>query len=61
MDNKRTAEEHATRLGRIVGPIVDRTNMGWHEEMIKKLGKMDTRKVELKKDVVWKEMKDNSA
>ena len=46
---KGIAEEHATRLGHIVGPIVARLNMGWHEETIQKLGKMDVGDVELKR------------
>ena len=35
IDVKRTADEHTTRIGCIVGPIVNRVNMGWYEETIK--------------------------
>ena len=32
VDIKRSTEEHTTRLGHIVGPVVDRINMGWSKE-----------------------------
>ena len=53
IDVKRTADEYTTRLGHVVGPIVDRENIGWHEETTKILVKIDVGEVELKKDVMW--------
>ena len=50
---KRTAEEHTQRVGMIVGPIVDRANLGWYEEEIVKKTAINKGEMELKKDMVY--------
>ena len=49
-----TAEEHANRLGGITQPVVDKVNLRWHENTIKKLASLGFRDIEVKKDIVYK-------
>ena len=41
VDFKRTIGEHTTKVGYIVGPVVDRVNMGWYEEALKRAGRIN--------------------
>jgi len=50
---KRTGEEHTSRVGYLIGPVVDWANMKWYEEQCKKVGKLLEGEFELKKDTVY--------
>ena len=41
VDFKRTIGEYTTKVGYIVGLVVDRVNMGWYEEALKRAGRMN--------------------
>lgn len=49
---KRNEEDHASRVGYLVGPAVDRVNMGWHGRCCQGLGKINGEEMELKKERV---------
>ena len=51
---KRTGNEHTSRVGYLVGPIVDRANMKWYEQTCKNIGKVNGDEIELKKELVYK-------
>ena len=53
MTIKRTGDEHTSRVGFFVGPVVDKVNMGWYEKIIKQLGKIADEDIELKKQAVY--------
>jgi len=50
---KQTAKEHTQKLGILVGPIVDRANLGWYEKAIVNMTEICEGEVELKKDIVY--------
>lgn len=50
---KRTGDEHTSRLGFIIGPVIDKVNIGWYKKMIKQLGKIADEDIELKKQIVY--------
>ena len=54
VDIKRTEDKHTNRIGFLVGPVVDRASMGQYKKAIQRYSKDVKRKVELKKDVVYK-------
>ena len=49
MEAKRTEDEHANRVGCVIGPVAEKANMSQHNKMIKHLGKIEDGKAELKK------------
>ena len=52
VDMKWTVDEHATKVGFIVGPLVDRANMEWYQETLIAAGYLEQDHMELKKEVV---------
>ena len=50
---KRTGNEHTSRLGFLVGPIVDRVNMKWYEKICQQVRRINNGELELKKEVVY--------
>ena len=53
VDIKQTKDEHTNCIRFLVGPVVDRANIGWYEKVIQRCSKDVKGKVELKKDVVY--------
>ena len=49
VDMKRTVDEHTTKVGFIVGPLVDRANMEWYQETLVAAGHLEQGHMELKK------------
>ena len=50
---KHTGEEHINRVGYLTRPIVDRANLDSYDTMMKYLGKIGDREVEIKKNMVY--------
>ena len=53
VDMKRTVNEHTTKVGFIVGPLVDRANVEWCQETLVAAGHLEQGHMELKKEVVY--------
>lgn len=50
---KRTNEEHTTRIGYLVGPVVDWANMNWYERTCIEKARVEKGNMELKKEPVY--------
>ena len=53
IEKKRTGNEHTNKVGFLTGPIVENANLNYYDMMMKYLGKVENREVEVKRNMVY--------